>query len=79
MHKVSYVFTESFACANTFSNQIAFKPIATGSVRDENINKNIESDRTNSMSEKYKQNPRDLQKFYLFEFFLPAIRYSILL
>ena len=34
----------------TLRNQIAFKPIATGSVRDENII--FESDRTSSVSEK---------------------------
>ena len=70
MHKVSYVLFESFGFANTFRNQIAFKPIATGSARDENININIESDKTSSVSEKYKQNnPCDLQKFQA------AIRY----
>ena len=35
---------------NTFRNQIAFKPIATGSVRDENIR--FESDRTSWTLEK---------------------------
>ena len=36
-----------------FSKPNVFKPIATGNVRDENIN--FESDRTSSMSEKTKQ------------------------
>ena len=39
-----------FAYAKTFRNQKVFKPIATGKVRDENIN--FESNRTSSMSEK---------------------------
>ena len=39
-----------FGYANTFWIQNIFKPMATGKVRDENIN--FESDRTNSMSEK---------------------------
>ena len=37
-----------FDYANTFQNQKVFKPIATGKVRDENM----ESDRTSSMLEK---------------------------
>ena len=41
----------NFGNANTFQNQKVFKPIATGKVRDENIN--FESDRTRSMSKKY--------------------------
>ena len=48
--------------------QKVFKPIATGKVRDENIN--FESNRTSSMSEKNKQNnPYGLQRFQA------AIRY----
>ena len=39
-----------FGCNNTFWNQIAFKPITAGSVRDENIN--FGSDRTSLMPEK---------------------------
>ena len=50
-----------FGCANAFRNQKVFKPIATGTVSDENINP--ESDRTSSMSEKNtkKNNPCYLQ------------------
>ena len=39
-----------YGYTNTFKNQIAFKPTATGKVRDENIN--FESDGTSSMSKK---------------------------
>ena len=39
-----------FGYAKTFRNQKVFKPIATGKVRDENIN--FESNRTSSVSEK---------------------------
>ena len=39
-----------FGYANTFRNQKVFKPIATGKVRDENIN--FESDRTSLMPKK---------------------------
>ena len=40
----------NFGCANTFWNLRAFKPIATGSIRDENIY--FEPNRTSLMSEK---------------------------
>ena len=54
-----------FSYTNTFQNQISFKHIATGSVRDEN--KKFESHRCRK---KYKQNnPCNLQKFQA------AIRY----
>ena len=43
-----------FGCNNTFWNQIAFKPITAGSVRDENIN--FGSDRTSLMPEKIQVN-----------------------
>ena len=49
-----------FGYANTFGNQIASKPIATGSVRDENMN--FDSDRTSSMSER-KQRKQSLRSF----------------
>ena len=39
-----------FGYVKTFRNQKVFKPIATGKVRDEN--RNFESNRTSSMSEK---------------------------
>ena len=44
-----------------FQNLKVFKPIATGKVRNENIN--FESNRTSSMSEKIQNNPCYLQKF----------------
>ena len=49
-----------FGYANTFGNQTASKPIATGSVRDENMN--FDSDRTSSMSER-KQRKQSLRSF----------------
>ena len=49
-----------FRYDNTFWNQIAPKPIATGSVRDKNMN--FDSDRTSSMSER-KQRKQSLQSF----------------
>ena len=45
---------------NNFWNQISSKPIATGSVRDENMN--FHSDRTSSMSER-KQRKQSLRSF----------------
>lgn len=52
-----------FGYENTFWNQLVFKPIVTGSVRDKKIN--FELGRTSSMSRKMqkKNNPCDLQKF----------------
>ena len=51
-----------FGYAKTFRSQKVFKPITTGKLSDENIN--FESNRTSSMSEKYKQsNSCYLQKF----------------
>ena len=50
MHKALCVLTESFSFADTFGNQIAFKPIATGSVIYESTH--FESNRTSSMSQK---------------------------
>ena len=50
MHKALCVLTESFSLADTFGNQIAFKPIATGSVIYESTH--FESNRTSSMSQK---------------------------
>ena len=41
-----------FGYANTFRNQKVFKPIATGNVKDENVN--FLSNKTSSMSEKTK-------------------------
>ena len=49
-----------FGYVNTLWNQIASKPIATGSVRDENMN--FDSDRTSSMSER-KQRKKSLRSF----------------
>ena len=43
-YKLTFQTTYALGYANTFQNQIAFKPIASGSVRDENIN--FESYRT---------------------------------
>ena len=62
-----------FGYVNTFRNQIAFKPIRTGSVRDENMK--FESNKTSSMKEKntnkeiFNLQICDLQKFQA------AIRY----
>ena len=66
--KITYHFMTLVRYANTFRNKIAFKPIATVSVRDEYINS--ESDKTSLMSKKIqKNNPCNLQKFQA------AIRY----
>ena len=50
LKKITYHFMTLVRYANTFRNKIAFKPIATVSVRDEYINS--ESDKTSLMPKK---------------------------
>ena len=50
LKKITYQFKALVRYAKTFRNKIAFKPIATVSVRDEYINS--ESDKTSLMSKK---------------------------
>ena len=60
----------------TFQNQKVFKPIATGKVKDENIN--FEPYRTSSMSKKYKQNnPGYLQEFQAAIIYLTIIQSNL--
>ena len=48
-----------FGYANKFQNQIAFKPILTGSVRDKNTN--FQSNRTSSLPEKKSETKQSLR------------------
>ena len=54
-----------FGYANKFQNQIAFKPIVTGSVRDKNTN--FQSNRTSSLPEKKIRNKTILAIFKSFK------------
>ena len=64
-----------FGYAKAFRKQKVFKPITSGKVRDENTN--FESNRTSSMSEKYKQNyPCNLQEFQAAIRYLTTVSYQ---